>query len=550
MLAWENFQFSGIIPSRRKKLLPKGYATIAHDVDLSHASLKSFLEPRFIKQAEETATYLYSWGCDLLTWDKCVSVAEWIPDCPRLFITGNADYPQVITKEGDDLVYRRLGVLAPPTPPIAQFSTAHGEEKDTDRSVAYMITFVNNFGEEGGASPPSNDVVIRDGEAVNLTFRYNPPFEYDIKKLRIYRRETGFRTGLEKEQTMDTYWFFLTELPIGTREWTDTMSITDIGWAYEHIDTREPPANLENITALTETAILAGSVRNKVLFSHNLEPHNWELSQELTLDDNVVAMGSLGSWLYVATDGYPYRIQADNGCDKMECRQVNKYLQPFPMINCHTGHGAVITPMGFIYATTDGLVLLSENNSTIITNDLFSQDDWRMLAPHTARLAYYKGALYCVTDKISFILWLDTNTYADTKYKKLTTISDKPIDMVVNRQGELLLLQNDRKIEQWNAGDRLRPYKWQSSSIDLGFLFDLTRLRALVLNDYTTISIISRRTKISRRFPTGDWIIPFGRQGKQREFYIEAEGIGEISEICAGLSEIDMSAREGQVSNG
>ena len=70
-----------------------------------------------------------------------------------------------------------------------------------------------------------------------------------------------------------------------------------------------------------------------------------------------------------------------------------------------------------------------------------------------------------------------------------------------------------------------------------------------MLNDYTTISIISPRTKISRRFPTGDWIIPFGRQGKQREFYIEAEGIGEISEICAGLSEIDMSAREGQVSN-
>lgn len=541
MLAWEVFEFFGIVPRLRKKQLPKGYATVAHDVDLTHGSIKSWLEPRYIKTAANGSVFMYVWGCDILTWDKCVSIAEWLPDCPRLFITGNTNYPQTITMENSGLVYRRLGVLAPTSAPIAY---ANNVDSDKSRSTAYIITFVNNFGEESGPSPPSNDIVIEDGSPVNLSFRYNPPIEYDIQKLRIYRRETGFRTGLEKEQDFDTHWFFVTELDISTRDYVDSLPIIYLGWAYEGLDTRVPPDDLENITTIPDTAILAGSVKNKLLFSRNLQPHNWELSQEMTLDDNIIAMGAINNSLYVATDGYPYRVQADIGCDHRDCRDVYKYKQSFPMINCHVGHGAITTPFGFVFASTDGLVLLSDNNAVVITSEVLSQDDWRKLAPHTTRLAYYKGALFVVTDKISFILWMDTSTYADSKYKKMVTISDVPIDMFTTRQGELLFLQQDMDVEQWNAGTALRPYYWVSSVIDTGFTFDLTRLRATVLNATSEISIVSDRAKKTRRFPTGDTIIPFGRHGRTKEFNIEATGIGEVTEIVAGISEIDMGAKE------
>lgn len=541
MLSWESFEFAGIVPRLRKKQLPKGYAEIAHDVDLTHGTLKSFLEPKFIKNTGTNTVFIYVWGCDLLTWDGCVSVTEWIPDCPRLFITGNADYPQTIVKEKGRFVYRRLGVLQPKQPPQA---VAGNIDNDKSRSTAYIVTFVNNFGEESAPSMPSNDVVIEDGQRVELTFRYNPPVEYDIKKLRIYRRETGFRTGLEKEQEFDTHWFFLTELDIDTRHYVDTTPIMYLGWAFEGLDTREPPANLENITSITSTAILVGSVKNKLLFSMNMQPNNWALSQEMTLDDNVISLGSIGNNLYVATDGHPYRIQADVGCDNRACREVYRYKQAFPMINCHVGRGAITTPFGFIYASTDGLVMLSDNaNPQVITTEVLSQDDWRKLAPHTTRLAYYKGALFVVTDRISFLLWLDSSTYQDTKYKKMVTISDEPTDMVVTRQGELLLLQKDSKIEQWNAGSKLRPYRWLSAVVDTGYLFDLTRLRARVMNAEASISIISHRAKKTRSFPSGDTIIPFGRHGRVKEFNIEVTGIGEVSEIVAGVSEIDMGAK-------
>lgn len=337
----------------------------------------------------------------------------------------------------------------------------------------------------------------------------------------------------------------MTELDVQAREFTDETSIIDLGWAFDGIDVREPPRQLQNITAIPQTAILAGSVVNKLLFSRNLQPHNWELSQEMTLDDNIVSLGAVGNSLFVATDGHPYRVQADVGCDKRECRQVFRFAQSFPIISCHTGSGSLATPFGFVYATTEGVVLLTEGaNPQIITSEVLSQDDWRKLAPHTARFAYYKGALFVVTEKISFILWIDSSTYADSKNKKMTTISDEPIDMTVTRQGELLLLQQNGTIVQWNAGTKLRPYRWVSADIDTGFMFDLTRLRAKVLNADTQISLISDRATITRRFPAGDTIIPFERHGRVRQFNIEAVGTGEITEIVTGLSEVDMGTKE------
>lgn len=75
-------------------------------------------------------------------------------------------------------------------------------------------------------------------------------------------------------------------------------------------------------------------------------------------------------------------------------------------------------------------------------------------------------------------------------------------------------------------------------------MFDLTRLRAKVLNADTQISLVSDRATITRRFPTGDTIIPFGRHGRVRQFNIEAVGTGEITEIVTGLSEVDMGTKE------
>lgn len=539
MLSWQLFEFFGIAPRFRRKQLPKNYAIVAHDVDLTHGTLRPFRVP--LKVSDKTgASKVYSVGCDVFTWDECVSVSEWLPDCPRLFVTGRVDYPETATIDNGKLTYRRLGVLRPPTPPQALTTDVNSE---TSRNVAYLTTFVNNFGEEGGPSLPSNEVVIEDGQAVEVTLDYTPPLEYDIEKVRVYRRETGYRSGAEKIQEQATGWFLVAELEVGETSFIDDMKMVELNYGLTTLEHREPPADLQNITAIDQSALLVGSSRNKLVFSKHLQPHNFPLSDEMTLDDNIVALGSLGTNLFVATDGHPYRLVADAGCSDRDCREIVRYDEPMPMIACHTGKGSVITPFGFVYVSADGLVMLPENGPPkVITTDVLSADDWRLLEPHTMRLEYHKGALFIISDRVSFMYWLDTNTYGDTKNKRLITISDRPIDMVETRQGELLFMTEDG-VYQWNSGNKYRPYRWVSEFIDTGYYFDITRVRANVDRSSVRITTESDRSTVERFFPTGDTVIPFTRHGRRKEFQVRVEGIGEVLELAIGISSIDMATR-------
>ena len=538
MLDWNQYEFFGILPRLRGKQLPRGYATVAHNVDLTHGTLLPFREPLKVKELNN-AIRMYVCGCDIYAFDKCVEVAEWLPDCPRLFVTGGVGYPETVELDGENMTFRRLGVIQPTTPPDVQPIYINTEKS---RSVAYVVTFVSYFGEESAPSLPSIDISIEDGTAVGISLNYNPPLEYDIKSMRIYRRETGFRTGAEKEQEMVTNWFLVGEVS-GTNAFiTDTVTIAEVGYGLTTQEVREPPKNMRNITNIEETAILAGSVANKLYFSQNLQSYNFPLSQEMTLDDSIVAMQSVGNTLYVATDGYPYQVVGDAGCDSRECRQVNKYDIPMPMIACHTGKGSTKTPFGMVYVSADGLVLLSGNTQRVITSDVFSADDWRRLAPHTMRLAFHKGAIYCVSEVISFILWLDSDTYQDSKHKRLVTIEDEPIDMVETRQGELLLLLEDGAY-QWNAGSTWRPYKWVSGDIDSPFLYCITRIRLKVNEFGVRCNLQSSVGEVIRDFPVGDNILPFSRLGRHKVYNIEITGIGEVTEIDVGVSQLDMASK-------
>lgn len=539
MIDWSLYEFRGIVPRLQGRQLPKTYATVAHNVDLTHGTLKPFRDTKKISD-KSGGVRLHPYDCELLVFNKCVSVAEWIPDCPRLFITGRVGYPETAEVVNGELVYRRLGVPRPPNPPEI---SNHAVNTETSRSVAYVTTFVNNFGDEGPPSLPSQDVSIEDGQSVAVTFYYNTDLEYDIKQIRIYRRESGFRTGSEKESTPNTNWYLVGEVPISAGSIIDDTPITAVGYPLSTAEFREPPANLTNIRLASETAVLVGSLANKILFSKNLQSHNWQISQEMTLDDNIVALESYGDSIYVATDGYPYRIDATTACDDRSCRSVVKYDVPMPMIACHTGRGSVATPLGMVYVSSDGLVLLSGGSiPKVISTDHFSADDWRMLEPHTMRLAYHKGAIFVVSDTISFILWLDRETYADATHKNLVTISDEPVDMVQTRQGELLFLNEDG-IYHWAAAESYRSYKWVSEPIQSGFLLALTRIRAKVANSQVKVTLESEYGEVSRWHSPQSGTIPYTRMGRHHEHFIRAEGTGELTELVAGVSGFDMGTK-------
>lgn len=518
-------QFGGIIPRQSRHLLPLEQATIAHNVKLRNGRIEPWRERLALSTAVTDALTVYYHGCCPYTFDRCVDVTDFAVDYGRLYVTGRNDYPEVAAIGSNcALTYYRLGVPAPQAAPALSATQATGRNAD---SRSYVYTYVNLFGEEGAPSPASVSVTVTDGATVTVSGFTAPDDVYGVTQINLYRTATIQRTGAEQTQEPGTEYLLVAELPIATKSYRDTVLIKNLGFAINTEDNREPPADLRHISYLRGTGVLAGVTANQVHFSHPYQPHNWKAEYDLTLPYNIVHAGALGTTLFVTTDAYPYVIQGAPNCEPRKCRGVTEVSIPLPDIACGYTHSAVVTPFGMVYVSKDGLVLVSADAKyQIITSAWFSSDDWVQVRPDTARLAYWRGYLICVTDVVSFMLEIDSGTYNDSKTATLTTISDRPVDMTVTQAGELVLLQDD-VLYQWNAGNSYRKYMWRSRELNFGG--DATPTVAKLRTSGTTFTLLDAEQRhLFSRFVPDEKPVRLARLGRRHDWYIELTGTGSV----------------------
>lgn len=534
--------FRGISPRTPEHVLGRGLATRAHNVDLSHGSLHAWREPLPVRQLPAGTMTLEMYGCCAYGWDSCVSVARWLPDCPRLYITGREDYPEVglVSLNDCGIEYQRLGVPMPSTLPLVSYITV--PDKTVESSIRYYVfTYVNNLGEESAPSYPSSALTVNDGQAVTVSGWAAQSPEYHVEKVRIYRLATGFRTGAEKEQEFTSDYLLVDEVPVTQGQYVDRKKDLDLQWALNTREVREPPANLQQITAIDGVATLVGFVGNKLYFTKNSQPWNWPLELEVTLDDNIVGLAADDGKLYITTTGRPYVVDGIADCGDRPCRPVVKSDYPFADIGCGYAHSRTITPFGLVYASAEGLVLLNSRDApTVLTDPVLAARDWAVLRPDTTRLAYWRGWIICVTDEVSFMFLMDRRTYQEqASIADMTTISDTPVDMVLSDSGALLLLGSDGIVSQWDAGTTYRPYEWVCP-IYVGSHHWWPA--AMVEVDGSTVitiegengALFSRTISSNRAFRTK-------RLGRNRKHYVRLAGTGEVTFIRMGETMVDES---------
>lgn len=537
MTAFRINQFKGIIPRAPDHILRDGDSRVAHDVDLSRGTLAPFREKKLLQSAPEDAIRIHQLGCCTYTFDSCVDIAEWLPECQRLYITGRTSYPEVgIPTGGCALSLQRLGVPQPTTPLVATTTTAEPERDVSE--VSYVYTFKNNLGEEGAPSPSSNDVLKQDDEGVVTLGGFTAPsFEYAVTTICLYRRETGFFTGSEQVETPSTDYYLVGEYPVGTGVVEDNLAIINLGRALWTMGVEEPPRKISNITAIGGTMSMVASLGNKLYFSKAGQPWNWPRSQEMTLDDNIVDIVDQNGSLYVLTTGNPYIVQGDAGCDERQCRVVTKLEYRMPLIACGTGSGSLATPFGVIYSSNEGLVQLATSSAPkVLTDEFYTTEQWRALRPDTVRLGYSNGMLFCVTDVESMVIFLNTASYQNHTLNRLVTISDRPIDMFEMDNGELMMLEKGATW-QWNAGDTLRPYRWRSEVINAGGNLVFASAQAMQLNGVATytllcdnesyaFTVVGKNSSINR--------LP--RMGRHIYWWLEVAGTAEVDWVAIASS--------------
>ena len=454
--------FGGIVPRRSPHTLASFQASIAHDVRLRNGRLEAWRERCPYADVAKTAMSFHLHGCCVTAWDELVQVAEVSPDWDRAYITGRTSSPEVMVYGCDcGVKYYKLGVPQPKNPPRAS-ATGSCSRKSDARS--YVYTYVNAWGEESAPSPPSNVVTVADGTSVRITNISTPPAGYNITGINLYRATTGFREPDVKQQKPLTDYLYVTTLSPLQTSYTDTMLMKSLGPALETQKVRMPPAGLRNIVAIEGVVRLAGTTKNRVHMTENFQLHNWPAKYDLTLDSNIVHMGALDQKLYVTTDTTPYVIDVSS-CEDMKCTPVTDLGIPLPDVACQYSRAALITQHGFIYSTPLGLVLIDPTaRYHILTKLWFSPEDWVKVAPETVRLGYYEGFLFCITDRVSFILNIDSDPYGDMKGAELVTISDKPVDLIRSSAGALYMLE-DGKVSVWDKGLEYRPFTWVSREL-------------------------------------------------------------------------------------
>lgn len=461
-IKFENFM--GLIPRQSDRLLPPMAATAARNTNLLSGEAKGFRAPAEI--ADFTAqpftvrrayripneNYAYAYGEDLwLTFSsRDVDVVRSLivnDQYDRYYWAGDGE-PKYNTLErianGDDEYL--LGVPNPTTEPTVT------PPAGSDYVRAYVYTFVSEFGEESGPSPPTLATGNAGTWAISGMQTVVPDAsQRSITLKRIYRTVPGQNSSL---------FFFIDEIPVGDATYNDDVTDDEaaLNNVLESTNFAEPLSDLEGFVVMPG-GYLVGWKGRRLVFSEPYRPHAWPAEYELATEFEIVGLVVWGATLIIGTRSNPYIGQGTTPAaftmQKMDA------VEP-----CLSRRGMVATVVGAYYPSSNGLALVNTSGLQIITRDILTKDEW-----HTR---YSPENLYAAQFGLQYIAFVNSSfglvfnpTEPQTKLIELDRFSGVEGIETDRYTGDVYLLYQDRAWE-WNPIDTERLYwRWRSKKFHL-----------------------------------------------------------------------------------
>ena len=209
----------------------------------------------------------------------------------------------------------------------------------------------------------------------------------------------------DKAEISGTLYYDVSELPTSTaRYWGDggTYSFTDdfdstlLTDILVTDDYDPPPANLKGLTAV-QNNILAGFEGNQLYFSEPSVFHAWPNKYVLTFESPIVGIASVGGYVLVLTEKYPYQVSGNNPATMAFARIDTLYP-------CVSKRSIVNMGYGVVYATYGGLAVYNPSlGMDLITKYVHDWDTWdSTLSPSTLAAKFYNGKYFASHSTNSF----------------------------------------------------------------------------------------------------------------------------------------------------
>ena len=347
------------------------------------------------------------------------------------------------------------------------------EEPDVQRSSSYCYTVVQQLANgviayESAPSPPSEIVDVVDGGGVTLSGFDIPELEgLHITHIRIYRTVSGNETSNFR---------FLVELSLEELEavggvYVDTTHDKDMSG--EILQTSTWDAIPDNARGLikTDNGIYACFRGNELLVSEPFIPYAFPKAYAMTVEDTIVALAHIDSTIIVLTTGRPYLAQ---GGVPESLTLIHLPIEQA----CVSADSVASMAGGVIYASPDGLMLMTSSEQTLITEQTMTREQWTAMEPenllgtvHDGRYVGFfrgtnRGLIFHIgrADIVRVELpdgWKVTSLYHHSEDDCIYLGAETP---------------EGAGIWEFEAGDAL-PYRWRSKEFFLSALTGMSAVR-------------------------------------------------------------------------
>lgn len=446
----------GEIPRLMPHLLPNEAATIAIDCQFERGVVEPLKSDLLIASLPQRPVTLFKYHDNWLQWSRVVSVIrnpmaqdEW----GRIYWSGQGK-PKVSSKDiitGSNGInpqaWYDLGVPAPSAPPVVtSIDKSTGEdppegEHDSydDEDRVYIQTFVTRFGEEGKPGEPSKAALIeKPGSTVTIQLSQLTVNTHNITHTRLYRSVTN---------SGNAEYVMVAELPIAQQTYKDSTKDAN-GPILETWDYDLPDEKMQGLCVMAN-GICTGFAGNEVRFSEAYLPYAWPKAYSLTSEFEIVACVAIGNALVVGTKGNPYLFTGVTP-SAITATKLNSEQA------CVSAESMVAINGAAVYASPDGLVAVTQDGATLITEQIIAREIWQSFKPETIRAWANEGQYIALYDGGGFVFDLTGGHF--------TQMSNTWHAAYADLESDKLFIAKDKTLYAWKSGSDPLLYKWQSKT--------------------------------------------------------------------------------------
>lgn len=403
-------------------------------------------------------------------------------------------------------------------PTVAQFSELTGAGyADTPAATetrVYAWTWVNKesgFEFESAPSAAATPVDVFPKQSVAISGRAAVPTGYVVTHWRLYRSVSGV-------------YLFVTELPVSQISYTDAVLAEELGEELPSLTWAQPPAALRGLINLPNGG-MAGFVGRDVYFCDPYHPHAFPENYVQSLDFPIVGLGRMDTTLAVLTTGTPYFLQGSHP-DSMV--SVKSDLEQ----SCASKRSIVSTNGVVLYASPDGLVLLSPGGSKLVTEQYFTRAQWQ---------TYFKpDSIHGYSHDLKYIGFYNNGTTSGGFIYDPTSGQFVLHDIYATagysdiQRDKLFLAFADRSVKVWQAGAN-KTYTWKTKKFTLPQVtgFSCAQLEAetypVTAKFYVDGTLIRTQT-VANRNPFRLPVAP------GRDWEVQLEGTSEVFSLSIAQS--------------